>query len=119
MRKAKVMIIDDNADFTDELKETLAACDYEVEVCNDSKSAVKKISKTMPDVVLMDMKMPGKSGLEVAYELKRNRDTARITIIAMSAFYIEKETLRVCGIESSITKPFNPVDIINRIEQAI
>lgn len=119
MKKTKVMVVEDDTEFADEIKETLGLSGYETEICNDGETALKKVKKTNPGVILLDIKMPGISGLEVAWKLKRDRETAKIPIVAMSAFYIEKETLRICGIDTSLMKPFKPLDVISKIEAVI
>ncbi len=119
MKKTKVMIVEDDMKFADEVKETLVLSGYETEICNDGETALKKAKKTSPEVILLDIRMPGISGLEVAWKLKRDRETAKIPIVAVSAFYIEKETLRICGIDTSLLKPFKPLDVISKIEAVI
>jgi DNA-binding response OmpR family regulator len=119
MKKTKVMIVEDDTEFANEIKETLVLSGYESEICSDGETALKKVKKTNPGVILLDIKMPGISGLEVAWKLKRDRETAKIPIVAVSAFYIERETLRICGIDTHLMKPFNPLDVISKIEAVI
>ena len=69
----------------------------------------------------MDIKMPGKSGLEVAHDMQALPDLAGIPIIVMSAFIKDSKIpfMEACGIKKFLRKPFNPLDIIWEIEDAL
>jgi DNA-binding response OmpR family regulator len=66
--------------------------------------------------------MDKKSGFQVADEIKKSAELPDIPIVAMTGFYTEKEhsiLMNVCGIRTCLIKPFNPLDVINKIEQII
>jgi len=117
--KRTVMIIDDDKEFLEELRETLDLSGYDMVAVNDPLEAVSVAKRVKPAVILLDLKMPKKSGFEVADDLRRL--SADIPVIAMSAFYKDEYAMliRVCGIKRCLTKPFNPLDVIAEIERAI
>jgi CheY-like chemotaxis protein len=117
----KIMVVDDNKEFLEELKEILVLSGYEVVDVNESVKVVNVAAQTKPDVILLDLKMPEKSGLRVAYELKHFSELSHIPIIAMTGFLNEVHFLflDVCGIKKCLKKPFNPLDAIYQIEQAL
>ena len=119
MPKKKIMIVDDDKEFLEEFKEMLNLSGYHTTTFPDGTSALRMVSKVKPDIILLDLRLKGRSGLEVASELKRFPETADIPIIAMTAYYTEKERIKLMnafGIQSCLMKPFNPLDAIARIE---
>ncbi|NQT95775.1 MAG: response regulator transcription factor [Candidatus Omnitrophica bacterium] len=116
----KVMIIDDDKEFLDEITETLKLSGYEPIPLSESHKAVKEILKIKPDVVLLDLKMDVVSGFKIANELDKMPDKAKVPIIAITGVFTEKEhrlLMKTCGIAECLTKPFNPLDVIAAIER--
>ena len=119
MAKTKVMIVDDDREFLDELGELLSLADYDAVTVADANAAVQKVASVNPDVLLLDLKMPGTDGFQVARELQRLPQTAEIPIIAMTAFWGEKErgmARDATCIRACLSKPFQPLDVIAEIE---
>jgi len=117
--KKKIMIVDDDNEFLEELKQTLNLSGYDVAAFSDGTSALGIVSRVKPDVILLDLKLRGKSGFQVAYELKSFPETANIPIIAMTAYYTEEEhteLMNMCGIQTCLIKPFDLPDAIAKIE---
>ncbi len=120
MANKKVMIVDDDAEFLEELNETMSASGYEMISVNDSTTAVDIASRVKPDLIILDLKMPGKSGFQLAEEIRRLPELEKIPIIAMSAFFKEEYAflLSIFGIKKCLKKPFNPLDVITAVETA-
>ena len=120
MRAKKIMIVDDDKDFLEELEETLALNGYETITASNGLAALKIVSKARPDVILLDLRMEGMDGFGVAKELRDSPETVAIPIIAMTAFYTEGEYLRlvnVYGVRKCLKKPLNPLDVMVEIER--
>lgn len=117
----KVMIVDDNKGFLEELEEALAFSGYDTIATHDPHSVLPTVAKEKPHVILLDLKMPGKSGFQLAHELKSSPDLQQIPIIAMTEFFKDgyKMLMDMCGIKRYIKKPFNPLDVITEIEAAL
>jgi DNA-binding response OmpR family regulator len=117
MRK-RVMIIDDDAGFLEELEETLTLSGYEVEPVNDASLALDAAVYFSPDVILMDVRMPKKSGFQVTSELRRFQALRSIPVIAMTAHFKDDyiRLMNICGIERYLKKPFSPLEIVAKIE---
>ncbi len=117
----KIMVVDDDKEFLEELKETLALSGYDLFAVNDAALVLGLASSIKPDVILLDLKMPKMSGFQVADELKHLSEVAHIPIIAMSAFLKDDYAamLNICGIKRCLKKPFHPLDIIAQIEKAL
>ncbi len=115
----RIIIVDDDYDFLEELKDTLSLSGYDIVAVNDSTKVFDLAIKINPDLILLDLKMPVKSGFQVAEELKNFSATERIPIIAMSGFLKDNNltTLNSLGIKKCIKKPFYPLDVIVEIER--
>jgi CheY-like chemotaxis protein len=116
-----VLAVDDDEIFLEELSDVLASSGYEVVTITDPRKAVDAALEARPAVILMDMKMPGKSGLEIAHEMRYRPALAHVPIIAMSGFLKESNLpfMETCGIKKCLKKPFNPLDIIWEIEEVL
>ena len=117
----KVMIVDDDKDYLQELEETLAASGYDMISTDNSGIAIDMLKKTRPDVLLLDLKMPGKCGFELAEEIRQLPGFENIPIITMSAYYKNEYSLlmTMCRINRCLRKPFNPLDVISAIEDEL
>lgn len=115
----KILIVDDDNIFLDELGSVLGSAGYEITTLSDSTLAVRFADQIKPDLIILDLKMSGRSGFQVADDLKHFNTTSKIPIIAMSAYFVEKAQkayMHGIGIEEFIVKPFNPLEIISKIE---
>lgn len=122
MDKKKILIVDDDKEFLEELREMLAVTGYEVTSVGDSIAAIRAARVVKPNVILLDLRMKAMSGFEVADKLKGFPETAVIPIIAMTGFYTLKEhawLMNFCGIKRCMRKPFNPLDVIAEIESVL
>jgi DNA-binding response OmpR family regulator len=115
----RVMIIDDDCEFLYEMNEALVLNGYEVVAVNDASLVYDMTEKTKPDVILLDLNMPKKSGFEVALELKYFSRLYHIPIIGITGFYNDDayvSLMNLVGIQKYLKKPINPADLISQIE---
>jgi CheY-like chemotaxis protein len=119
MTKAKLVLIDDDIEFLAEVKEMLAQSGYELLCLSDNDYSIEKLRAARPDVIFLDIKMRIRSGLQIAFEIKRDPMLKYIPIIAMSAVFIENEVLSMCGIKERLMKPFFPADVMEKVETAL
>ena len=113
------MIVDDDKECLDELQEALVSVGYEVEAVSDSLLALEAVNRTNPDCILLDLKMPNKSGFRIAGEL---RHLKHIPIIAITAFFTKTEhslLMKVCGIKKCLKKPLSTAEVIEQIEMVL
>jgi CheY-like chemotaxis protein len=85
----RVVIVDDNADSARMLKLLLQKEGQEARVAFDGPAAIAAAGAQKPDLVLLDLSLPGMSGLEVAAELRRNPDLAECVLVAISGHAVE------------------------------
>ncbi len=116
--KQTVLIVDDNADNVNVAAQTLIQNDINVILALSGKEALKSVSKFMPDLILLDIMMPGMDGFEVCKILKSNPETKHIPVIFLSA--INETTNIVKGFELGavdyINKPFISKELISRVK---
>ncbi|MGA1841023.1 MAG: two-component system response regulator [bacterium] len=118
----KLMIVDDDKDFLEELRETLFLEGYYSIVINDSTTVLELASTSKPDVILLDLNMDGMSGFRIAQSLKKCPLTSEIPIIAMTGVFTGKNhfsLMDLCGIKICLEKPFNPQDLILLLKKEI
>ena len=119
MERPAVVIVDDDADYLEELGELIGASGYEVKAVSDPLRAVTVIERTRPDAVLLDLKMDEKDGFEIARELSENPLTAGIPVIVITGYYNEEELelLKSSGVvRSFLTKPLVVSDLLAKLE---
>jgi CheY-like chemotaxis protein len=121
MDKRKVMIVDDDKEFLEELEENLTLSGYDAVAINDPIVALESAPQIKPQVILLDLKMPEMNGFQLAEELKRMEGLKDAPIIAMSAHYGQDcfRFLNMVGIRRYLKKPFFPLDAIVQIEGAL
>jgi CheY-like chemotaxis protein len=108
----KVLYVEDYEAQRDIMMQMLELCGYEVDVACDGEEGVKKAREWHPDVVLMDIRMPGRiDGLAAIRQLRNGPDTADIPIIAISAWGSVKHKAQalIAGADDHFTKPV-PID---------
>ena len=115
---AVVMIIDDTPDNLALLSDTLSEFGYRVLVATDGQSALEQIGYLKPDIILLDVLMPGISGYETCNRLKADPKTANIPILFMTALGDLDDLLRGFG-EGAVdylVKPIRPPEVLARVE---
>lgn len=112
-----ILVVDDELANVQVVGSMLATFGYDLMVAQDGEQAVERVKAKTPDLVLLDILMPGKSGLEVCRELHAMKDLEGVPIIFLSADD-EKSTI-VKALETGgvdyITKPFNKAELIARV----
>jgi DNA-binding response OmpR family regulator len=120
--KKKILVVDDDESFLCVIKEALFLNGYEVSVFSNGESALEKSGEIKPDLILLDLKMPVKSGFEVADELRQMPETANTPIIVLTGQYSDEELqlfIRMCGLGDYLIKPFDCTELISRIEATL
>jgi two-component system, OmpR family, phosphate regulon response regulator PhoB len=115
----KILLADDSVTAQNMGRKILADAGYEVIAVNNGSAALKKISEIKPDLVILDVYMPGYSGLEVCQRLKESQDSARIPVLLtvgkLEPFKPE-EAQRVHA-EGFIVKPFEASELLSALSK--
>ncbi len=115
----RVLIVDDKESFRDMLKETLAGEEFEVVAVGDGKSAKVETGASRFDVALVDLRLPGKDGIHVLRDLKK--EDATLPVIMMTAYGSVETAVKAMkeGAYDFIAKPFDTDHLIILIKRAI
>lgn len=117
-KKNNILIVDDTAENLAVLRKLLTEQGYQVRPALSGEIALKAVSTQPPDLILLDIMMPGMDGYEVCSELKSSENTAHIPVIFISAL-TEVEGLvkafKVGGVDY-ITKPFRAAEVLARVQ---
>lgn len=115
----KVLIIDDDHLIVELLKEKLNTEGFEVTAVHDGLSGIECMLKESPDLVLLDIMMPGIDGFEVCKKLKESPATSSMPIVFISARSAQDDIDRALalGANDYIIKPFDTLTIGNRLKK--
>ena len=113
----RILIVDDYPDALDVWGLYLSAAGFDVLTAPDGRSAFSQAVKEKPDLIVMDLELPGKSGYEVARDLKAREDTRQIPLIAATGYSHAKQLdlARSSGFSSVIVKPCDPQALLTEI----
>jgi CheY-like chemotaxis protein len=122
MAKKKILVVDDEPNLVELLKAVLDLEGYEVASAYNGQEALNKLETLKPDLVLLDMMMPGMSGREVCEKIRQNPKTKALKVIFLTVARfseIGKKVLDDMKVSDYITKPFDNQDLVKRIKKAI
>lgn len=119
--KANILVVDDTPDNLRLLSAMLTAQGYEVRKALNGKMALTACQMLLPDVILLDINMPGMDGYEVCKQLKSENNTSEVPVIFISALddVLDKVKAFDVGGVDYITKPFHGAEVVLRIENQI
>ncbi|BAU64536.1 integral membrane sensor hybrid histidine kinase [Stanieria sp. NIES-3757] len=112
-----ILIVDDNPNNLEVLSETLIRAGFQVAVAIDGETAIEQIEYHRPELILLDIMMPGIDGFETCRRIKENSATADIPIIFMTALSDTQHKVQgfTLGAVDYITKPFQQEEVIARV----
>lgn len=116
-----VFIVDDEQPVIDLVKEVLMGAGYNVDGFPDGESMIKALSKSTPDIILLDIKLPGMDGYKVCKTLKANPHMQDLKICFLSAKTTPEDVRKgiECGADDYITKPFSNSQLIAKVRELI
>lgn len=103
----RVLVVDDDEDMQDLLRQALETESYDVTVAQDGLVALEIVQQANPDLILLDLMMPRMDGATFAQELHRRGLATSVPIIVVSADVNAKQKIENMGADSYITKPFD------------
>jgi len=118
MSQVKVLLIDDEKDFTKIFSERLMLRNLDVMSVNKPEDAFEQIKISVPDVILLDLKMPGMNGIDMLKILKQFDSTIEIIMITGHGLGLGREEALSMGAFDCLLKPVNIDEVTEKIEQA-
>lgn len=111
----KILVVDDEKPISDIIKFNLTKEGFEVDTAYDGEEAVKKVNEIDPDLMILDLMLPKKDGLEVAREVRQTHDMPIIMVTAKDT-EIDKVLGLEMGADDYVTKPFSNRELLARVK---
>ena len=113
----RILVVDDEPDITALVAYHLAKAGYRVSTAANGPDALKAAREERPDIVILDVMLPGVSGYDVLAELRRREETKEVGVILLTARREEPDRIRglTLGADDYLTKPFSPHELALRV----
>lgn len=121
MATNRILIADDNLANAELLEAYLAGLDCELAFAADGEDTLAKVASFRPDVILLDVMMPKRSGFEVCRQLKSDPQTRRIMVLMVTALNElgDIERAVAAGTDDFLSKPVNKLELLKRVENML
>lgn len=115
---AKVLVVDDEPNIVLSLEFLMQQAGFDVTTALDGESALALVSENPPDLVLLDISLPGISGFEVLEQLRNQPSFKRLPIVMLTAHgrEVEREKGLALGADDYITKPFSTRQLVEKVQ---
>lgn len=119
MSARRILVLDDDSDIRDLLRALLERAGFSVEEAADGKAGLRAFYATSPDLVLLDVSMPGLDGFEVAELVRGHRKTRHLPLMFLTGEAGNDARARKLGAIACLAKPFDPVALSSLIATAV
>ena len=113
--KTKVLVVEDDPHISLGLEEILKGEGFEVSVCTRGDKAVDSVSRTHPQLVILDIMLPGANGFEICKQLRAKKASVPILMLTAKSQEMDKVIGLDCGADDYVTKPFGVRELVARI----
>ena len=121
MRDPKVVVVEDEADIREVLEHNLTREGFQVYSAADGEKGLRLVKEKLPDLVLLDLMLPGLDGLDVCRKMKADPETSSIAIVMVTAKGEESDIVLGLGVgaDDYVSKPFSPKELIARVKAVL
>jgi len=118
---ARVLVVDDEPNIVLSLEFLMQQAGFEVMTAADGERALEQVAQQPPDLVLLDISLPGLSGFEVLEQLRAQPEYARLPIIMLTAHgrEVEREKGLALGADDYVTKPFSTQQLVDKVRSLL
>jgi two-component system phosphate regulon response regulator PhoB len=118
VKRPQILIIEDEEDIRELVRYNLTRERYEILESETGEAGLKLAAQHRPDLILLDLMLPGKDGMAICRELKRSDDTANIPVVMMTARGEESDVVAglEVGADDYVVKPFSPKVLVARVK---
>jgi len=119
--KTKIMVVDDEPNIVQTLRDRLEMNEYEVVTAGNGKEGLERFEEEHPDVILLDVIMPIMDGHEMLEALRKRPAGQNVSVIMLTARSQTQDIARAnaCGIDDYIVKPFDLSELLEKIESVV
>ena len=117
----RVVVVDDDREIQEIVTFVLSRNGFDVVVASNGQQLQDVLATTMPDLIILDVMMPGIDGYQIFASLRENMTTRHIPVIIMTA-HVENIYERISldlGAAEHITKPFHPLDVVGKVQKLL
>ena len=116
---SKILVVDDDSDIRNLLSDFLAKQGYEVILARNGHEAIDIAANDNPQMILLDVRMPGLDGIATCTRLKAERQTRSIPVIMATGFTDRLTAALQAGADDLVTKPFHLLDLLIRVKSML
>jgi CheY-like chemotaxis protein len=117
---ARILIVEDHPTMREAMRLVLEGEGFQIDEAPDGDQALEAVRSDRPDVVLLDMSIPGTSGPDVLAAVKADPSTAEVRVIVVTATGEEgRSAAMASGADHYFTKPFSPIALLQAVEQVL
>ena len=120
-RRKTVLIVDDESIMVSLLQRHVSNAGYDFDVASNGQEALDKINKEPPDIVLLDLMMPGLNGFETCRRIRANEKTKKLPVIIVTALHSQSDSSDAasCGANEFLSKPVEGTLLAKRLRHHI
>ncbi len=117
--KKKVFIVDDDTIIHEAFNAVLSSEEFEIIHSYDGQDVIERVENEQPDLIILDIMMPGRDGRDICRDIKENSKTKNIKILMLSAKSAHHERIQglEVGADDYVTKPIDPLHLVNKIRR--
>lgn len=115
MQKRKILVVEDHPTVREVLRTLLGVEDYEVAVAPNGEAGLALADILQPDVVILDVMMPGLNGFEVCRAIKSRSEDTRVVMVSARSSEEDERAGREAGADAYLRKPFSPLDVLEAV----
>lgn len=119
MSVPRIVVADDDGSVRSLLRMTLPADGVEIIEARDGEEALELISDCLPDLLLLDWRMPGRTGADVLAEVKNLQPELPVIVLTADTKAPSRALAEVLGADSFLTKPFSPLELLETVERLL
>lgn len=118
---ARILVIEDESDIAALVAYQLAHSGFQVRTAGDGPEAIRSLESDPPDLIILDLMLPGVSGVQVLRTLRSRKETAETPVIILTARAEEEERVRgfELGADDYVAKPFSPKELVLRVKAVL
>jgi DNA-binding response OmpR family regulator len=115
----RILVVEDDVAVQKALRRTFESAGFDVTIASDGGTAMQTFAATSPKIVLLDLRLPGKSGQDLCREIRSQSPNIPILVLSAASDVVDKVLLLELGADDYVTKPFSPRELLARVRVAL